>query len=181
VAKDKDGNDTGPGEGGDEYHYELMLSQFNTTSMTTVAVPLTEFTGQIAGEFANEGDSQLSEFNLYHFGLETIIGIGLVNLEIENMRITVPAAGGIEGDYNDDGTVNAADYVVWRNNEGTMNDLANDSIGGTIGQDQYDVWVENFGQTSGGGSATVGVPEPASWMLIAVALAALIRCPRKSC
>ena len=33
------------------------------------------------------------------------------------------------GDYNDDGTVNAADYVVWRKNEGTMNVLPNDAIG----------------------------------------------------
>ena len=45
VVKDKDGNDTGPGLGGDEYHYDLLLNQFNTTSMTTVSMPLANFTG----------------------------------------------------------------------------------------------------------------------------------------
>ena len=51
------------------------------------------------------------------------------------------------GDYNNDGTVNAADYVVWRNNEGTNNSLPNNSIAGPIGQAHYDQWAANFGKT----------------------------------
>jgi hypothetical protein len=30
----------------------------------------------------------------------------------------------VPGDYNEDGTVEAADYVAWRDNEGTSNDPA---------------------------------------------------------
>jgi autotransporter-associated beta strand protein len=90
----------------------------------------------------------------------------------------------LPGDYNEDGVVNAADYVVWRNNEGTMNPLANDPLGGTIGDAQYEQWRDNFGNTSGGGSAiphsgfrtphSTAVPEPASALCIIAAMGALI-------
>jgi hypothetical protein len=81
-------------------------------------------------------------------------------------------AGGTPGDYNDDGTVDAADYVVWRKNLGTSNTLPNDDeIGGTIGEDHYDLWVMNFGDGGGGAGALVAAaPEPASWLLAAVAV-----------
>ena len=63
--------------------------------------------------------------------------------------------------YNNDGVVDAGDYIVWRKFEGLSVALLNDPIGGTIDQDQYDQWRTHFGETaeSGtGGSETV--PEP---------------------
>jgi hypothetical protein len=66
----------------------------------------------------------------------------------------------LAGDFNDDGVVDAADYVVWRKNEGT--------------QDEYNIWRTNFGRTAGGdGSAAslaaqAPVPEPASTLLVLV-------------
>jgi hypothetical protein len=70
------------------------------------------------------------------------------------------------GDYNQDGTVDAADYVVWRHGLGT-----------TYTQADYDVWRANFGQTIGSGGAgyplgasaeplPIAVPEPASLLLL---------------
>jgi hypothetical protein len=73
------------------------------------------------------------------------------------------------GDYNNNGTVDAADYVVWRKNEGTMNVLLNDPIGGTIGQGQYDQWRAHFGETAVSGSASSSnatVPEPEIALLV---------------
>jgi hypothetical protein len=75
----------------------------------------------------------------------------------------------IPGDYNGDSTVDAADYVVWRKNEGTTNTLPNDSIGGTIGTGQYNQWRSHFGQTSGSGAgaiANAAVPEPGNAVLM---------------
>ena len=67
----------------------------------------------------------------------------------------------LAGDYNHNGVVDAADYVVWRDNTGTNNPLPNDPIGGTIGSAQYDQWRAHFGQAVGGGSAAAqAVPEP---------------------
>lgn len=59
-----------------------------------------------------------------------------------------------EGDFNGDSSVDAADYVVWRKNDG--------SPAG------YNEWRANFGNTSGSGSLA-SVPEPNGLMLIAVA------------
>jgi hypothetical protein len=71
------------------------------------------------------------------------------------------------GDYNEDGVVDAADYVVWRKSGG--------------GEPAYDAWRENFG--TGLGSAFgqgSSVPEPMSWVLFASGLLSLAcrRTPR---
>jgi hypothetical protein len=70
------------------------------------------------------------------------------------------------GDYNRDGTVDAADYVVWRHGLGT-----------TYTPADYDVWRANFGQTIGSGAALpsadrlpIGVPEPATLTLLIMAV-----------
>jgi hypothetical protein len=85
---------------------------------------------------------------------------------------TGPALG-IAGDYNNNGFVDAADYVVWRNNVGTTNVLPNDPTGGTIGATQYSTWRSNFGKTPGSGSAfgqSSTVPEPGTLVLGLLAL-----------
>ena len=86
-------------------------------------------------------------------------------------------APGVNGDYNDDGKVDAADYVVWRKYQGTTTTLPNDPHGGTIGSLQFNTWRANFGNMapgSGGGSGANGsVPEPGSAWLIAFALFAM--------
>ena len=62
--------------------------------------------------------------------------------------LNVGAAG---GDYNGDGTVDAADYTVWRNNVGAPEGtLPNDPNGGVIGSAQYETWKANFGSSGGG-------------------------------
>jgi hypothetical protein len=66
----------------------------------------------------------------------------------------------LDGDYNEDGTVDAADYVVWRKNPG--------DFGGPGG---YDTWRENFGETSAGSGGAV--PEPATIGMLLVGVAAL--------
>jgi hypothetical protein len=88
----------------------------------------------------------------------------------------------LPGDYDLDGVVNAADYAVWRKNDGTTNMLPNDPIGGTIGQAQYNLWSANFGATAGPGagsglarSATVPEPTTMLMLLTAVTVAALPR------
>jgi hypothetical protein len=72
----------------------------------------------------------------------------------------------LTGDYNGNGVVDAADYIVWRNSSGTP---AN-----------YTAWKSNFGKSGGagaeigdgGGSPVAGaVPEPATlvyWLLFSI-------------
>lgn len=70
---------------------------------------------------------------------------------------------GLVGDYNDDNVVDAADYVMWRNNVGTTGTLENDLIGGTVSAAHYLQWKANYGAV-GSGALTIAaqtVPEPA--------------------
>jgi hypothetical protein len=68
------------------------------------------------------------------------------------------------GDFHRDGTVNAADYVVWRKTDGTP--------------ESYNTWRANFGATLGngvGGSVSHNaVPEPVSLLLFTVAVPSLL-------
>ena len=68
------------------------------------------------------------------------------------------------GDYNGNGTVDAADYTVWRDTIGSTSDLRADGNGDRmIDEDDYNMWKSLFGTTydSGAGSGSA-VPEPTS-------------------
>jgi hypothetical protein len=94
-------------------------------------------------------------------------------------RQPIPAA--IFGDYNQDGTVNAADYTVWRNTLGqsglTPYSGADGDGDGTVDADDYGVWKSHFGMTlpGAGGSAQsaalMGEAEPQPPALSGVASA----------
>jgi hypothetical protein len=65
---------------------------------------------------------------------------------------------GLPGDYNDNQTVDAADYVAWRNNPAAF---GGDPAG-------YNTWQANFGRTSvpGGAAGGTTVPEPAAALIV---------------
>jgi hypothetical protein len=86
----------------------------------------------------------------------------------------VAATPGLSGDYNENGVVDAADYVVWRKNLNQSVSLPNDSTPGTVTQADFDVWRASFGKMGSGplGSGAA-VPEPVTWLpgVFAVTLA----------
>ena len=92
----------------------------------------------------------------------------------------------VPGDYNQDGTVNAADYTIWRDSLGSTTDLrANGDNSGAsankIDQADYEFWKVNFSQHSGSGAvaiAAASVPEPATLVLMMIAAAGC--CLRRS-
>ena len=86
----------------------------------------------------------------------------------------------LEGDYNNDGTVNAADYTVWRDNYGaTGNDPYNlgdgDGDGDTDGAD-FLTWQRQFGMTlddlASSPASSLAVPEPTTTVLLLLGSAA---------
>ena len=71
---------------------------------------------------------------------------------------TTPALG---GDYNNDGVVDAADYIVWRQ-----------GMGVTYMPSDFDIWRAHFGQTADSGAGTTvnaAVPEPTTLVLLILA------------
>jgi hypothetical protein len=79
-------------------------------------------------------------------GAETDHTVG-TNRGAVHVLFLKPVAG-LSGDYNDDGTVDAADYVTWRRALGQLITLPNDSTPGTVTQEDYGVWRANFGRTA---------------------------------
>jgi T5SS/PEP-CTERM-associated repeat protein len=104
----------------------------------------------------------------FEFGLLYGANSVLMEVMIDQSTITVP------GDYNRDGTVDTADYVVWRSELGNASSLPNDDTPG-VGQDDYTRWRANFGRTSPVSAATTSTyhaaaPEPSSMLLTVIAM-----------
>jgi glucose/arabinose dehydrogenase len=73
------------------------------------------------------------------------------------IRVRFAAAG--NGDFNEDGSVDTADYVVWRKTLGngvTAYSGADGDGDGTIDQDDLNVWRAHFGETLGVGAGAAG-------------------------
>ena len=102
-----------------------------------------------------------------------------------NSQITLNLAGpmGVAGDYNQNGIVDAADYVFWRNNLGAGS-LPNEGgiSPGFVDAEDYSFWRSRFGFTSGAGAGlgSSNVPEPASFVLIGLALFGLAGVARRT-
>ena len=81
--------------------------------------------------------------------------------------ITIAALAGVPGDFNGNGIVDAADYVLWRKGGPLQNEVSNS---GTVDEQDYLDWRAHFGNSgSGSGSglqAAGGVPEPATIALV---------------
>jgi hypothetical protein len=94
--------------------------------------------------------------------LRTVGTTGLVLLIIAAawsvpVDVAMAVPGSCDGDYNEDGTCDAADYSAWRKLDG-------DAQG-------YDAWRENYGETGAGASPlanAVTTPEPSGAVLALV-------------
>ncbi|MGI9455656.1 MAG: DUF1559 domain-containing protein, partial [Aeoliella sp.] len=75
----------------------------------------------------------------------------------------------LPGDYNLDGKVDAADYMVWRDSLGSATTLAADGSGNNlVDVADYEIWKDNFGSFSlpAAVARESSVPEPSSVMII---------------
>ena len=93
------------------------------------------------------------------------------DLDIGTTSIMLSVTGslpGVPGDYNGNGVVDAADYVLWHNGGPLQNDPSPN-----VQPEDYNFWRSRFGRTSGSGSSSEAVPEPAAaiHLLLLLALA----------
>lgn len=92
------------------------------------------------------------------------------NVWIGSAATLMPPTLTSQGDYNHDGQVDKADYVLWRNSIGqTGSGLAADGDGNwTIDNGDFNTWRAHFGMavTSSGLGAGAAVPEPSALLLI---------------
>lgn len=89
------------------------------------------------------------------------------------VKLTANAPPVLGGDYNHNGVVDAADYVVWRDTAGqTGTGLAADGNGdNVVDANDYNYWRARFGNTAGSGSlAGAAVPEGGASALMLLSL-----------
>jgi hypothetical protein len=86
----------------------------------------------------------------------------------------VSGPGGVAGDYNGNGVVDAADYVLWRNNGPLQNEGVTP---GSVTAEDYAFWRSRFGAASGSGAGvSAAVPEPGViWLPALLATTGLFR------
>src|SRR4029078_364842 len=93
----------------------------------------------------------------------------------QNQCLTLTRTGKarLAGDFNNDGSVDAGDYVVWQRSLGqsvaTAYSGAEDDGTLTIDSADSDVWRAHFGETAPGSgvSLSAAVPEPTTmWLLL---------------
>ncbi|MFO0788450.1 MAG: family 43 glycosylhydrolase [Pirellulales bacterium] len=142
----------------------------NVGSITAGSYRLIDYVGDFTGSLSNLSFGAVpAGFNFSLVNNTAATSIDLVATPI------------LWGDYNNNGTVDVADYVVWQKNLGqSAGTLPNDNTGAAIGDQQFNLWRSNFGATSSDtnalGTNTV-VPEPNS-CVIGMMAAALLMCIR---
>jgi len=138
------------------------------------------------GSLANPGAGDIDTVEIVHFGNGSgngIIGAGALptgerEFFFDNLLLDNPALP-LTGDYNRNGTVDAADYALWRhtlNQTVPIGDGADGNRDGLITQLDYDIWRQNFGRSAAAAaviSQSYQVPEPSAvssfWLVIVVA------------
>jgi hypothetical protein len=98
----------------------------------------------------------------------TSINLTLTGQVVAKATFTPPP-----GDYNENGVVDAADYVLWREKLGSSTSLPNDDTAG-VGDDDYTRWRAHFGQTISGAASSLSdatpTPEPSLLLLLGWAI-----------
>jgi hypothetical protein len=155
VMGDDDGDDSGPGLGSDDYNFLVPTSAFNTSEFSTFTLPLgtgSESSIVTTFGFTNGGDA-LQNFGLSQLQIQADAATTNSGLAIEIARFSIVKIQTLEGDYNSDGVVDAADYTVWRDG-GSPDDT----------QAGYDIWAANYGATNLPEAASV--PEPTCALIL---------------
>jgi T5SS/PEP-CTERM-associated repeat protein len=105
------------------------------------------------------------------------------DLDVDANQVILSAVPALDGDYNADGKVDAADFIVWRKqSDGTGPGLAADGDdNNVVNVADYDFWRMNFGRTiaspaagaaAGASPSLAAVPEPAGAVMGFTALLA---------
>jgi hypothetical protein len=184
-------------DGGNENDWLKIKLQGSTSNRDGLGAFIT-----LDPDIATTGDEMVRELNggsnflghnelFAHFGLgPSAASIDLVTVEwpggivqhvtnvSPNQVLNIFEGAGplpLAGDYNDDFVVDAADYVVWRDQFGAMGDglSADGNRDQTVNQLDYDVWKANFGSIAAGTAAAAHVahvPEPSTALLVVVGI-----------
>jgi hypothetical protein len=169
-------------------HSQVATSGYESTVETSnelmqyLGISATNYTANGLGTLNYYRHAQVGNFKLW--GAAGATG----DDHLEHLRYIgdwleeLPLAKLIPGDFNVDGKVDVADYILWRKKNGGAA-LPNDGgvTPGVTNSADYTYWRSRYGaiftpaiNTGEGLSDLTTIPEPATWLLVASAIAAAI-------
>lgn len=138
--------------------------------------------GNVSGTFLNQIDLALGSGNMHSLAFDTstigaktgVITVTSTSQGVENGLVTIPVnyLVMLPGDFDGNGSVDAADYSVWRATFGQTVAAGTGADGdrnGTVDEGDFAVWRLHFGESASGfaaGVAEAAVPEPTSIALL---------------
>jgi fibronectin-binding autotransporter adhesin len=137
----------------------LNVTTANGLAISAITLNITDVGGMTGGiytliDYAGIFNGSMSNitFGTVPSGFSYSLIHDTVSTSIQ-LEVTAP------GDFNHDGMVDGADYVVWRK-----------GVGSKYTDSDYDSWRAHYGQTytPGAGAEFSAVPEPAAWVLLVV-------------
>ena len=145
---------------------------FNHTIMEIIISPLAKGYGYASSlNYTHSSDLKTMQ-EIFQVGplLGDAAAAGALDLSDLFVPNTIPTTVST-GDYNHDGTVDAADYLVWRK-----------GLGPIYNQADYGVWRTHFGQSASSGSGAAAsqgaaVPELSPMMMLLLGMLAAFSCP----
>jgi hypothetical protein len=163
---------------------DFKLSSASTYEMKVTPLDNTAAAVTTTGSLSNPTSTGPIDWIEFQFFNTQSSASSNTDFYIKSMQI-IAAPPAVPGDYNSNGTVDAADYVLWRKHAGQNYQLANEVSNVTPGQvtaDDYAAWRLRFGSRAAGAgaAATIGdaVPEPNFLALLAGGLFwAVFCCP----
>jgi hypothetical protein len=193
ILKDYDGIDSNMGlRAQEDLNYEFDITGVPKGQMVEFAMPLDTPSNIYHDPPNGVGDSIVNfdpddpEGAGTGGAFELQVGVpwashGRFHITLHEVIIREITATALAGDYNNDQVIDAADYVVWRNNLGTNFNLNGngDESGGSAGivdAADYAWWRQHFGNSNlGAGSTSLqgfasAVPEPHGLVLLVIGL-----------
>jgi hypothetical protein len=135
--------------------------------------------------------ADVTHFRVLHHPEHSFVGEAIdADFLVDNIR-TIGATAMVPGDYDRNGAVDAADYVVWRKmlNQTVTPGSGADGTGpagepdGVVNTLDYDFWRSQFGNTTappGSGAGAFAAPEPAACAAVLGFMPALLGVRRSS-
>jgi hypothetical protein len=140
----------------------LLIANLNSSGTANVSVNIS---GAALGQSGTTWLYGVNQTTPLTTSLMTGLGSSFtLNVPFQSvLAVLVNAAPSLPGDFNQDGIVNAADYVTWQN-----------GLGAAYSQGDYDIWRAHFGETLSAGMATsFTVPEPSPQIVCLMGMTAL--------
>ncbi len=174
--------------------FDSFTSSGNTSAFTT-NLAASAGSLQVAAGSSQTFMASMNVTNVGTFSATYTLNFSDENLtgaQTKSLTLTLTGKVRLAGDYNNDGVVNASDYILWRQTLGqtgvTAYSGADGDGNGKIESADFFVWRSHFGETPSSFGAAAGamldaaaVPEPtALWLTVAGVISVWVRPTRRA-